>query len=333
MSEVGSGASAHPGHEAASTAPDATPREPGAGRRLAVLGQGRIGLPLSLRAVAAGYQVTGYDARASRVRRLAEGDPQLDAVPREVLVEALQSGRYHVSDRIEDCAGFDIAVIAQPTPVRGGAPDLTAIDPSVVEAKAVALAPMLRPGCLVVLETTTYPGTTEQLLVPTMELISGLEAGVDFSVGYSPERIDADRLHADGRPPAPDLPARIVAGIDRLSAERTAALYGSLGERTIGVPEIRNAELAKLAELTLQHGTPAMLEWLALLVADLGLDLWAVIDGALPGVTDRLGGDEPGPAAPGPPGRGLDAGSVADLARHLSSPAAAPDRLVRQPES
>jgi UDP-N-acetyl-D-glucosamine dehydrogenase len=324
---VSSGGSAHP---APDTLRDSAGPAPGSPPRLLVVGQDRVGLPLALRAVAAGYDVVGYDQRTSRVRRLTGGDPQLPAVPREVLLEALGTGRYTVSDNAEDCADFDVAVIAESVPLRAGAPDLATLDPSSVESAAVMVAPLLRAGCLVILETTTYPGTTEQLLVPTLELISGLRAPADFAVGYSPDRVAPD--HG----PAQHLPPRAVAGVDRRSAERTAAFYRTLGEDLVILPEIEKVELAKLTELTLHYGNPAMIEWLALLVADLGLDFEAVIAQALAGETDPPGRRDQGagPAPPQPPVRGPDAGSAAELARcRFPFDARESDRIAHPAES
>ncbi|HVE29520.1 MAG TPA: NAD(P)-binding domain-containing protein, partial [Mycobacteriales bacterium] len=129
--------------------------------RVAVLGQGYVGLPLSMKAVAAGHDVVGIDASTERVKRLAAGDSFVEDVPRVALEAALRGGRYTVTDDVLACEGFDVAVVTVPTPLHEGAPDL-----SCIESAARMLAPHVRPGCLVVLESTTYPGTTEQLFVP-----------------------------------------------------------------------------------------------------------------------------------------------------------------------
>src|SRR6266536_2889435 len=135
-----------------------------AGTRLVVVGQGYVGLPLALRAVEAGYRVVGFDTNCHRVKRLTAGEPQIEDVTAATLHGALRSGRYRPSSSTEDCAGFDVAVIAVPTPLRDGAPDL-----SHIEAAGSTLAPHLRRSATVVLESTTYPGTTEELLVPILE--------------------------------------------------------------------------------------------------------------------------------------------------------------------
>ena len=150
-----------------------------------VAGQGYVGLPLAMRAVEAGHRVVGYDVDARRTARLAEADSYVEDIPAARLRAALDSGRYRPTADAADLAGFDIAVITVPTPLRDGIPDLRYI-----ESCAQTLAAHLRPGATVVLESTTYPGTTEELMVPILEEGSGLKAGTDFHVGFSPERID-----------------------------------------------------------------------------------------------------------------------------------------------
>ncbi len=120
-----------------------------------VVGQGYVGLPLAMRAVEAGHDVVGYEVDESRVKRLQAAESYVEDVPSEVLAMALSTGRYVATADAEACAGFDVAVITVPTPLHEGAPDL-----SYIEAAASALARHLRRGATVVLESTTYPGTT-----------------------------------------------------------------------------------------------------------------------------------------------------------------------------
>jgi UDP-N-acetyl-D-glucosamine dehydrogenase len=157
--------------------------------RVVVVGQGYVGLRLAMRAVEAGHEVVGYEIDESRAKRLELGESYVEDVDAGEVAAALASGRYRASSDARSCAGFDIAVITVPTPLREGSPDL-----SHIESSAVTLARFLRPGTTVVLESTTYPGTTEELLVPLLEEGSGLVAGADFHVGYSPERIDPGNL-------------------------------------------------------------------------------------------------------------------------------------------
>jgi nucleotide sugar dehydrogenase len=154
-------------------------------RKLVVIGQGYVGLPLSMRAVEVGWDVVGLEVDRSRIDRLARGDSYVEDVPSEVLQSALDSGRYLPSLAYNDSKDFDVAVITVPTPLHEGNPDL-----SYIEDAGRSLAPLLRKGATVVLESTTYPGTTEDLLGPILAEGSGLTVGVDFHLGYSPERID-----------------------------------------------------------------------------------------------------------------------------------------------
>ncbi|MEV0093692.1 NAD(P)-binding domain-containing protein [Streptomyces sp. NPDC050738] len=130
-------------------------------RRTAILGQGYVGLPLAVQAVRAGHHVIGFDPDAQRVKRLRAAESPTPDVPDDQLASALTSGAYTPTTRPDALAGCGIAVIAVPTPLRGGAPDVSAI-----RCAARTLAPHLRPGALVVLESTTYPGTTEEVTRP-----------------------------------------------------------------------------------------------------------------------------------------------------------------------
>jgi UDP-N-acetyl-D-glucosamine dehydrogenase len=238
--------------------------------RVAVLGQGYVGLPLSMKAVAAGHDVVGIDASTERVKRLAAGDSFVEDVPRVALEAALRGGRYTVTDDVLACEGFDVAVVTVPTPLHEGAPDL-----SYIESAARMLAPHVRPGCLVVLESTTYPGTTEQLFVPILEAGSQLFAGLDFGVGYSPERIDPGNRTWDL-----ESTPKLVSGIDPVSVDRTDAFYSTFIRTTVRVSSCRAAELAKLLENTFRHVNVALVNELAMFAHDLDIDVWEAIDAA-----------------------------------------------------
>src|SRR5205085_11077413 len=128
-----------------------------------VVGQGYVGLPLAMRAVEVGHAVTGLDADASRVARLVAGESYVEDISDGTLAEALATGRYQPSSDPACCAGFDVGIITVPTPLREGLPDL-----SYIEKAALALGRHLRPGATVVLESTTYPGTTQDLVAPIL---------------------------------------------------------------------------------------------------------------------------------------------------------------------
>src|SRR5579871_1547835 len=197
--------------------------------KVVIVGQGYVGLPLAMEAVRAGYDVTGYDIDGSRVDRLMAGESYVEDVPGEVLTRALASGRYRATSEAKGCAGFDVAVITVPTPLKEGNPDLSSI-----ESSARTLARYIRPGSTVILESTTYPGTTEELVVPILEEGSGLTAGEDFHVGYSPERIDPGNKAWTVR----NTP-KVISGIDTPSLERVAEFYGRVVDRTVPVSGTR----------------------------------------------------------------------------------------------
>ncbi len=174
---------------------------------LVVVGQGYVGLPLAVRAVEQGYSVVGFDVDGQKAKRLASGDSPVEDITDERLQAALDTGRYQATSDPVDLAGFDAAVISVPTPLTEGAPDL-----SYIEDAARTLARHLTAGACVVLESTTYPGTTEELLLPLLEQGSGLTAGTDFHLGYSPERIDpGNPVYTFENTP------KVVSGIDAAS--------------------------------------------------------------------------------------------------------------------
>jgi UDP-N-acetyl-D-glucosamine dehydrogenase len=154
-------------------------------QRVVVVGQGYVGLPVAVRACEQGFDVVGYDLDETKVKRLMAGESFVDDITPERLRTALDSGRYRATIDVGDAAGFDIAVISVPTPLSEGNPDL-----SHIESAGRALAPHITAGSCVILESTTYPGTTEELVAPILEAGSGLAAEHDFFLGYSPERID-----------------------------------------------------------------------------------------------------------------------------------------------
>jgi UDP-N-acetyl-D-glucosamine dehydrogenase len=236
--------------------------------RVVVVGQGYVGLPLAVRAVEVGHVVVGFDLDKDRVDRLRRGESFIDDITDADLAAAVHTGRYTASDDPADLAGFTVAVVCVPTPLRDGAPDLRYI-----EDAARLLAPHLRPGGCVVLESTTYPGTTEEVFLPILEAGSGLRAGADFRLGYSPERIDPSNP-TWGLQNTP----KIVSGIDDASAATVAAFYDTVVDRTVPAPGTREAELAKLLENTFRHVNIALVNELAIYCHELGIDVWSVID-------------------------------------------------------
>ena len=238
--------------------------------RVAICGQGYVGLPLAVRAALAGHQVVGYDVDEERVKRLAAGESYVEDVPSEQLLKAIARGTYRASAEAKSIAGFDIAVITVPTPLRDGVPDL-----SYIESSARTVARFLRPGATVVLESTTYPGTTEELVGPVLEEGSGLVAGDDFYLGYSPERIDPgnDTWTLENTP-------KVVSGVDEASLKAVEAFYSTVVDRTVTVSTCKAAELTKLLENTFRHVNIALVNEVAVFAHGLGIDVWEAIDAA-----------------------------------------------------
>jgi UDP-N-acetyl-D-glucosamine dehydrogenase len=238
--------------------------------RVAIVGQGYVGLPVAVRAVEAGHHVVGLDVDRARVDALRAGTSYVEDVPSSVVGAALATGRYTPTTDPHDADGFDVAVISVPTPLRDGTPDL-----SHVETAAEMLAPAMRTGCCVILESTTYPGTTEEVVGPILEKGSGLIARIDFHLGYSPERIDPGNAEwSFARLP------KIVSGIDEPSLKAIQAFYDTLVERTVPVSSTRVAELVKLLENTFRHVNIALINEFAMFANDLGIDIWEAIDAA-----------------------------------------------------
>jgi len=239
-------------------------------QKVVVVGQGYVGLALAMRAVEVGFDVVGFDQDQDRVKRLAAGDSYVEDVSDSVLSGALATGRYEPTYDPARCAGFDVAVVDVPTPLADGNPNL-----SHVEEAARILARHLRPGATVVLESTTYPGTTEELVAPILEEGSGLAAGLDFHLGYSPERIDP------GNPiwNLVTIP-KVVSGIDEASLTAVKGFFDRIVNETVPVADTKVAELTKLLENTFRHVNIALVNEIAMFAGDLGIDVWESIDAA-----------------------------------------------------
>jgi UDP-N-acetyl-D-glucosamine dehydrogenase len=238
--------------------------------RLIVMGQGYVGLPLALRAVDVGFDVVGFDVNKKRISQLTDAQSFIDDVSNADLKRALDTGRFQPTARSADLGAFSYAVVSVPTPLRNGAPDL-----AYVESAAQMIAPHIRPGSCVILESTTYPGTTEDVFIPLLESGSGLSASKDFAVGYSPERIDPSNPHWT----LINTP-KIVSGLDDRSLKAVRGFFDRLVDTTVPVPGLREAEMAKLLENTFRHVNIALVNELAMYSHELGIDIWSVIDAA-----------------------------------------------------
>ena len=238
--------------------------------RVVVAGQGYVGLPLAVRAAEAGHRVFGHEVDEYRAKRLVLGESYVEDVASERLHPLLASGAYRAGFDSAGCAGFDIAVITVPTPLRDGVPDL-----SHIREAARTIGGHLRRGATVILESTTYPGTTDEVVRPILEAVSGLVAGRDFHLGYSPERIDPGNRQWN----LVNTP-KVVSGIDQASLEHVRDFYATIVDTIIPVSDCRTAELSKLLENTFRHVNIALVNELAMFAHDLGIDVWAAIEAA-----------------------------------------------------
>ena len=239
-------------------------------RKLVIVGQGYVGLPVTMRAIEVGYSVVGIDLDAERIANLRAGISYVDDVSDAQLRAALNTGRYLPTTDYSDVANFDVAVITVPTPLRDTLPDL-----SFIEQSSASLSGHLTLGATVILESTTYPGTTEEMLVPILEEGSGLQAGRDFHVGYSPERIDPGNKQW-GFVETP----KVVSGVNAASLAHVKSFYDELVNETVPVSSPKEAELTKLLENTFRHVNIALVNELAIFAHQLGVNVWESIEAA-----------------------------------------------------
>jgi len=236
-------------------------------QKVVIIGQGYVGLPLAMRCVDAGFQVVGYDTDEAKINSLKASVSPIDDVNNEQIAGALSVGRYLPTSTQNDLEDFDIAVITVPTPLRDDRPDT-----SFIELAGSTIAKHLRSGSLVVLESTSYPGTTEELLAPILEKVSGLTCGTDFSLGFSPERIDpGNKLWTLKTTP------KLVSGVDVKSVKKVQVFYEQIVDNVIVSAGIREAEFAKLLENTYRQVNIALVNELAVHANALNIDIWEVI--------------------------------------------------------
>src|SRR5215203_140762 len=236
--------------------------------RIGVVGVGYVGLPLAVAFCDAGHEVTAVDTDARLVEALAAGRSQVEDVPDESL--AAIAGRLHPTTRYGDLAKVDAIVVAVPTPLtQTREPDLQPLI-----AAGTALAGVLQGGQLVVLESTTYPGTTRDQFVPLLEE-SGLAAGRDFYAAFSPERIDPGRTDHTMR-----TTPKVVGGLTDECRRRAADLYSEVCDEVVEVSTPEAAELTKLLENVFRSVNIALVNELEILCDRMGIDVWEVTDAA-----------------------------------------------------
>ena len=236
--------------------------------KIVVMGLGYVGLPLALRATAVGFQVTGFDPDVKKIQDLRSGRSFIEDVGDECISRALEDSLEVTSDT-SALTDFDIAVITVPTPLKGGLPDV-----SHVENAGQLLSRHLKPGKCVVLESTSYPGTTEELLAPILCSGSGLLQS-DFFLGFSPERVDPGNRHYSLQ----NTP-KLVAGVDDASLRVLTTFYEQLVSDVHPMQSCAEAEMAKLLENTFRHVNIALVNELARYAHELSIDIWNVIEAA-----------------------------------------------------
>jgi UDP-N-acetyl-D-glucosamine dehydrogenase len=234
--------------------------------RLVVIGLGYVGLPLAREAVRAGLSVVGLDTSQTTVDLLGSGKSHVDDIS-DGDVEAMLKSGFRATTEPSAIKSADVVVICVPTPLSSdGGPDLSA-----VVSAAATISEHMRPGQLVVLESTTYPGTTEEVLVPLLEK-SGLATGHDFFCAFSPERIDPGNAKFGLR----NTP-KVVGGITPLCTERATRFYSLIVDEVVQAKGVREAEMTKLLENTYRHVNIALVNEMARFCHELKIDLWDTI--------------------------------------------------------
>ena len=240
---------------------------------VAVIGLGYVGLPLATGLAEVGLNVIGLDIDPRKVERLNRGESHILDVPSAAVDRLVQAGRFTATTDADALRGPDAIFICVPTPFDANrSPDL-----SFICSAGQAIQPRLRQGHLVVLESTTYPGTTEEVLQPMLES-TGLRAGSDFDLAFVPERIDPGQVESRGWTIA-NTP-KVVGGLTPQGAQRAAAILEKMGAPVHVVSSPRTAEMAKLLENTFRNVNIALVNELALLCERMGIDMWEVIGAA-----------------------------------------------------
>ena len=263
----------------------ATDRKPeffkGAQLKVGIIGCGYVGLPLALRFAEAGHRVTGFDTDPKKVQMLNAGKSYIDHIPQNKIQQYVNTRHFNATNEFSKLAEADAILICVPTPLNEyREPDL-----SYVEDTAKSIQPHLQKGQLVVLESTTYPGTTEELLLPILEksglrcpIVTGLEnenVPGDFFLAFSPEREDpGNKQYGLAQIP------KVVGGVNPPSGRAALALYAQVVSRVVPVSSTRAAEMAKLLENIFRCVNIALVNELKLLCMRMGVDVWEVIDAA-----------------------------------------------------
>src|SRR5262249_11653899 len=235
-----------------------------------VAGLGYVGLPLAVELARAGFQGTGIDSDPERVRVVARGERPIEARPSARVAEGGGAGRLRATSAWDDVPALAAIIICVPTPLTPNRePDL-----AFVRAAGTEVARRLRPGQLVVLESTTYPGTTEEVLLPLLAA-GGLRVGLDFAVAYSPERVDPGNPHYHV-----GNTRKLAGGVTPTCTALAQTLYEKVIIKVVPVSGPRVAETAKLLENVFRNVNIALVNEMAMLCDRMGIDIWEVVEAA-----------------------------------------------------
>ena len=238
--------------------------------RVGIIGLGYVGLPLARAFTDKGISVLGFDTDAAKIVKLGRGESYIGHIGDDVIRSMKVDNKFDATDRFHRLDEPDVVIICVPTPLNETRePDL-----SYIVASARAIADRLRPGQLIVLESTTYPGTTRDVVLPILET-GGLKAGRDFFLAFSPEREDPGNPHFS----APTIP-KVVGGLEPQSLELAAMLYGQVVVKVEQVSSPEVAEACKILENTYRAINIALVNELKMLYDKMGIDVWEVIDAA-----------------------------------------------------
>jgi UDP-N-acetyl-D-glucosamine dehydrogenase len=238
--------------------------------RIGIIGLGYVGLPLAVEFAKAGFQVTGFDVDVAKIAAINKGHSYIGDVSSEDISTAVKAGKLSATDDMSKLHDMDAIDICVPTPLRKTRdPDL-----SYVVLAVDAVRARLKPGQLVILESTTYPGTTDEVVQPALEE-GGLKAGKDFYLAFSPERVDpGNQTHNTKNIP------KVVGGMNDISTELAAELYGSIINTIVPVSSTQVAEMVKLLENTFRAVNIGLVNEIALMSHRMNIDVWEVIEAA-----------------------------------------------------
>jgi UDP-N-acetyl-D-glucosamine dehydrogenase len=238
--------------------------------RVGVIGLGYVGLPLAVEFAKSGFDVTGFDVDESKVEQINAGRSYILDVKTEDVKSTVNAGRLRATANMSHLSEMDVIDICVPTPLRKTKdPDLSYVVQAVDAAKA-----HLKHGQLIILESTTYPGTTDEVVQPALEE-KGLKAGIDFYLAFSPERVDpGNQLYSTRTIP------KVVGGVNAMSTELAGELYGAIIEKVVPVSSTQVAEMVKLLENTFRAVNIGLVNEIALMSHRMNIDVWEVIDAA-----------------------------------------------------